>query len=483
MNMREKLKELSESGIQKVQIPNNGIEEPGMIDVANALVVWMNEKGIYKPWSNNLMYDLVGPQWLIIGKGHPTTGTFPKRLAKAITNTMHIDLDTKIMGQIGDIARKYCPKHADYLIDFTRKFNWRAGDFGDEGSCFWGERSAARIAMEKEDFYAMRFWDELDGRKVGVARCWLFPESSDGAVIFNAYPTSWSLQVMARVLAFMTGNSYRKIVKLTNKGSASDILYINGNRGQYVGPHENLDKFESYDFQLSIKEYENTGSCDVCGNCIDLDNDIYFDINDTEYVCNNCYADHYFSCNGCGKVRNISEINSIFGESYCDSCVRNLFMTCSHCGAYVNKEDIICVGEENLCSYCSERNTVECYFCGKIIHNDNAEKIADDSNRYYCYGCGKHNICDGCGDVFKNLISQNAKPDSEKLCEDCDYKKHPENRANVSKLAPTELNSEVFQSLTACPLTEDGRCSCQHAIEELNPFMNRDPKPTTTVVI
>jgi len=142
------------------------------------------------------------------------------------------------LARIGDIAREKCPKTTDYVMEVIQgKYDWRSGDFGDSGSCYWGGRESARYQLETQhNAFAVRFYQcDDEARKgkslssVGVGRCWIVVR--DGvACLFNAYgPTQ--LLTIARILAAKAGGTYKNIGCLSNEESYDGTLYINGEKG------------------------------------------------------------------------------------------------------------------------------------------------------------------------------------------------------------------------------------------------------------
>jgi len=127
------------------------------------------------PLSNNLagivkarlkQYDIAIPEewdwhWLAKQQLGDTTyqGTLNTRLTKLvrlqrsasyydwrITNAISVIHDT--------IGRELFGHEA--LLCFTNRLRWRAGAFGDRGSCFWGSRSSHRLDFEANGGWCVR---------------------------------------------------------------------------------------------------------------------------------------------------------------------------------------------------------------------------------------------------------------------------------------------------------------------------------------
>ena len=91
----------------------------------------------------------------------------------------------------------YTCKGDDYCIDYTTCFDWTAGDYGDDGSCFTsrgGCRRGALCIIRDNGGYAIRFYKGGEGS----GRAWVVPYN-DSWVLFNAYGID--LSVCAQIVA------------------------------------------------------------------------------------------------------------------------------------------------------------------------------------------------------------------------------------------------------------------------------------------
>ena len=184
------------------------------------------------------------------------SGTLPKRISQYLFKEHQIKIEPKELAKLGTSLSAHT-KGDEYTFDFTKNFNWKSGDFGDGGSCFWGDRHRARDIIFDAGGCAIRFWeirpkpkphcearlcmDEYrqklavynEGSMTGYGRSWIVPYS-EGVILFNTYsykqndstPSVDSLKV-ARILSLYLGGSYKKI-GLTANGRSEGTLYING---------------------------------------------------------------------------------------------------------------------------------------------------------------------------------------------------------------------------------------------------------------
>lgn len=241
--------------------------------------------------------------------------------------------------ELGNIARAHTEDGTVYHFDFVNRFHWRAGDFGDSGSCYWGSNMEAREILADNGGLAMRFYDENDR---GMGRAWIFPMDHTH-VVFNGYGfKGHSTLIIARVLAFHLNCTYKQI-KLSNQGTRNGTIWINEGIGYAVGPESALVNLRSADLDLPTFE-------DHCYNCGDAlsEYDIYWGADDM---------------------------------AYCESCYYQIFDSCSHCGETHYQQDIRYVDGEYYCPYCFDRYCTECAECGEPIVKRSAKQR---KGRYYC---------------------------------------------------------------------------------------------------
>ncbi len=197
--------------------------------------------------------------------------TLPQRVDKILKLHGAI-LPKGLLGALGNHVRETIPANSDYIIDITKKFNWRDGSFGDEDSCLWHGRDGILGEMEKSPyFYAFRFFSETYrntdnmwattrdpikkvGKKVyyGLARTWLYQGHviirGKGKhpiyVLFNSY--GMPLREQTSVFASLVGGSFKQI-KISNNKRTGGGLYTNG-PGFIVGALDVIDNIEHFDF-------------------------------------------------------------------------------------------------------------------------------------------------------------------------------------------------------------------------------------------
>jgi len=222
-------------------------------------------------------------------------GLLPKRINKIYHRLFGIQLSEYTSAAIGNIVRKELLKDQEYHFDFTKNFDWVAGDFADGQSCFWQGRKDIRRSMNADKrFYAIRFFrrNEYEGKLklitgsgnvyhkrkdayyTGIARAWLGKETIKyepvkGVVveksmyfIFNGY--GMTTPEISTVFTKYLGLSSSKI-SLTNFRNTAGGLYVNGD-GYVVGDPALISKASHYDFGLpndydakSVKNPENKG--------------------------------------------------------------------------------------------------------------------------------------------------------------------------------------------------------------------------------
>ena len=312
----------------------------------------------------------------VSGKGE-YVGSFCKRVAKYFYQTENKKINSDILGKIGDVMSKHTDTNSEYVLDYTQKFNWRAGDYGDEGSCFWGCHAAARETLEEYKAYAVRFYnatkipvkigDWTSAYSHGIARAWVCKERNF-YVVFNGY--GFETSDIARIMAYHLGLSYRKI-ELTNFGEKEGLIWINGSKdkgeeygsGFVIGPESLVHGMTEFD--LSIEDTRSI--CISCGEVADsscfYNDDIY---------CQSCFHDTFTLCEACEEYYyndTMNECRSSDGRMWvCGDCMED-FIRCEYCGEYFLDDLITNVDDDNICNTCLSNHYLPCDDCLEYVRN------------------------------------------------------------------------------------------------------------------
>ena len=286
----------------------------GMLSLAQQWLVVRCIQAYRKDLSEDAIKHLVhnvGRDWLITGKSHDTVGTWPKRMTTALrrANELTPELRTAI-ARIGSELGASVNSGRAYHCKIRTAFDWEAGDFSDEASCFFGNgccNGAPAALAESGRFSALTFYNE-QGK--GIARCLMIRHPQielSRWVLFNAYGID--LVMAARVLAQATGLLYEQ-VNLRNNGESGSLIYINNGKGYLLserGGHADSD----VDLLIPVPVEDR---CDVCGLLAD--------------DCTRCpECDEH----GCGECENCTERRCQCGtcgecEETCCNC-----QCCPHC--------------------------------------------------------------------------------------------------------------------------------------------------------
>jgi len=189
------------------------------------------------------------PDWAwvwVVQKSDSYRGKFPKRGAQYYKKVHNLKAPDSFIEEIGNIARAHSEEISVYHFDFVDRFDWQDGDFGDDGSCFWGSNATARDMLHDNGAHAIRFFNKK-GR--GIARAWVVPLEKEGVYfLFNGYgfPGNPTLTI-AQAFARFTELRYQSVV-LTNNGSEDDTLWINGGSGYFIGKATRIQELFHYDF-------------------------------------------------------------------------------------------------------------------------------------------------------------------------------------------------------------------------------------------
>lgn len=392
-------------------------------------------------------------EW-VIAKGE-YSGTFPKRISSYLFKKFQIRMARTDLEMIGNIARANCTEPETVYFDFTDQFDWEAGDFGDEGSCYWGSHEEARQMLDDHNALAVRFYkkytSEWDGETSykGFGRAWMIiPSTADDttyksaeyhllkaprdiAIVYNNYPKGVQLVRTARILATYFGSSYCKI-RLHNNEDDSGMLYINGGTGYLLGASKAIENIAHVDLQW---EDEDSIECEGCGCRMAEDSTHRTDGGDT--YCLSCYSDIYTSCARCNTELVREDVPCVVqGEDYCELCVARYAFECSVCNKWSRNEYRAghLASDEPLCDDCADNAYTECACCDYYKPDDDVQEIVTQEVDY----------------PYRTMRTQRVD-----ICDDCISKYYTNAQDNLNECAQCHCAFRVHGLIN---LLEQGHC-------------------------
>lgn len=272
-------------------------------------------------------------------------GTFPRRIARYYFKNHKLKCPKGFLAQIGNIARAHSHGGASESFDFDNDFDWEDGDFADGGSCYWWNGQAGIEALRHNGFMAIRFY-ESDDSDTGKARAWLYQLRDNLYILFNGY--GYSTLTIAGIFARFMNLRYKRIA-LSNYDNTAGVLYINNDTGYIIGEIDAIERYDSYDFEIDVDEFD---ICVHCGRHMHED-DVYF---------------------------------SPYGEPYCEDCFDRFFRSCDYCSDTFNYDDLTYVESvgQDVCSRCLDRNFSCCDGCNKYFEPNEMHQHAD---KLFCWDC------------------------------------------------------------------------------------------------
>ena len=281
--------------------------------------------------------------WLVAGKGE-YVGTFPKRLSKFYFQEHGIKCPTSFVQELGNLARQHSSEQITFTFDFNNRFDWEAGDYGDNNSCYFTDRRAALGMLRDNDALAIRFYE---GDK-GIGRAWVAKLVEKRYIVFNGYGIAGDATLkIAQIMATWLGLGYKHI-DLDNYGQTGGTLWINGGNGYLIGTSEQTAAMDSHDLQFDCDE------CYSCANCGDeMNEDESYYTPDGESYCNSCFDNHCAYCAHCDETFFRDDMRYIedMGE-VCERCLERRYEYCSNCSEYRPKDDFMVIKEEVYCTNC-----------------------------------------------------------------------------------------------------------------------------------
>ncbi len=337
-------------------MPEGTISETG-IDLIQRYVTCQNPsegewKKLNPEYNRSLLPQIpLGFEWKWMITEGEYVGKFAKRVSAFYYKKHNLKCPDSFLEHIGNLARSHSSDNKTYAFEFVNEFDWDAGDFGDDNSCFWGDNAGALFMLKDNGAMAIRFYDE---NEEGFARAWLVELDSSLYIIFNGYgiPGDATL-VIARIFAAFMNLRYKQIYL---KNSWGHTLYINSSQGYIIGTIEEIEHVERHDFEWADVHAE---TCYSCGRVLD-EYDIYWGADDSAY-CERCYSDYFTSCYECGETRYTEDLTYVESAEadVCDWCLRRKFTQCPRCDEFYRSNIMERFGDRLYCEECAEELKIE----------------------------------------------------------------------------------------------------------------------------
>ena len=386
-------------------------------------------------------------------------GSFLKRLSSFLWKEHQVKLDPSLMGKLGNIIGKESSTSGkSFHFRFDPIAQYKDGEFGDAGSCFWQSRPGARSLIRNEGGSFILFFDNpsallregmftvQEGR--GHTRAWILP-------VNQWCDTKEPLFALCNIYSDGTLNKYNVIRAVANQlnmvykhvdiNSQSEMLYVNGNCGYLLGfDPEVMEKASKTPivFKYKISTYQSFSDpllppkpikCSGCGGYVEYSSAVADEYTRRHGLCLTCYNKSYLVCTKCEtEINRTRDIHyrglcracanergydrcvgcgkwskgtiPAEGSTYCVSCFNRRFVRCSRCSIPITKHSLV---EKSKIDYCENCSTLEeravtsrCDHCSRrVLTSDLAH--TDFNICKSCYYPGKRYFkCNGCSNHY-----------------------------------------------------------------------------------
>ena len=351
-------------------------------------------------------------EWLITNKGEDDgrVGTMPKRISKYLYKGYKLKISSAFMAEIGNIARTHTLKDDIYVFDITQRLTWDAGDFGDDGSCYFGgEYNHSRVGLINAEQYALRLFRPKE-EKVEINRVFAIKSRSWVCSRRKAHITYSETTTNCSCLYCRNAISARRndLAKYGNILLTEDVIeyrtYPAGagyGRAWLVEQDNNLITFNAYgEYQLMQisrilstimgKSYRKT-IVDHYSGGLYLNGDgcvIGTYISDLKHITLNfsvCITEPMCTCSSCGNEI-LEEALWHIDTPMCTECYNEYVSNCDHCHEAVWTSNTFSLGHDIYCETCYADQTGECERCNGRYTNNELRTI-DNLDGWFCADC------------------------------------------------------------------------------------------------
>lgn len=321
-------------------------------------------------WTPEFLYSLAPPatngadwDWSRVGNNRSSSlkqfgqGKLTKRIQQWYWKVRKLKLSDDILTEIGNIVgTDTASMRPIWFLDFTKRFDWNDGDFGDDGSCFWHSRSYGLDVLYRLNAFAIRTYTDETFRQ-GLGRAWIVPVEKAGELIFavfNGYEAPKRVSNQEALpggnRAYTFGHKYSPAQtrdfanvfsaildlpfvsgQLLLDGNFESPLYIN-NAGiaYFVGSKDALQLLKSSPRaipELDIHFIRNPNNYRSCAYCRTSAWFWQTEFNEFHEVNGNWYcADHPSHCHACGQIftndqpQHYVQFTRKYTQAVCEKC-------------------------------------------------------------------------------------------------------------------------------------------------------------------
>lgn len=193
-----------------------------------------------------------------------------KQISKQFFKEFNIDLRPyeELLGNA--LSKHKAPKQEEKIFyDITEDFDWPDGYFGKEGSCWWTCYKRSRDTLKYHGGLCLRIYSDNSDTN-GIGRCWIYQDSEDSLVLFNAYGKE--LLEFRNILYSLLEISNSKMVRFYNYEDSS-YPYVNNDKGCFLwgGDYNKYKNKESANVNWDVEDGIYSFRCKDCGDWVNFD--------------------------------------------------------------------------------------------------------------------------------------------------------------------------------------------------------------------
>lgn len=156
-----------------------------------------------------------------------------------------------------------------------------------------------------------------------------------------------------------------------------------------------------------------------CNEFKNDDNERFYQRNDGEFICEECFDENYFQCEDCNAIypRDEECYEDGADRSVCPTCDET-YAPCECCDERYESSDMRETIDDGLvCDHCYDRHYYTCCECGNAVRD--RDVVRDDHGNHYCLSCydGHFTRCCECDEELY-LDDAYATPNGQ-MCEGC----------------------------------------------------------------
>lgn len=225
---------------------SNGLDRTAIRLLNRELLRALKARGLTKKYTKVLPYKF-DYEWV------NKEGKLSSRIEKFLYKDYGVKLENTEKERLGQLSRLATANQGSTYYAGLRPINWKAGDYGDRGSCFWGGSRSNKTSIKKAGGKGFVLHNPENPNEK-LSRALVTPMPQFGAncwFLINVYTqrgrTDQDIRSMANLFKqYMEQVHNKKKLRVKTTTRINTNIYVNGGRGCLIGDKNSIKEAKKF---------------------------------------------------------------------------------------------------------------------------------------------------------------------------------------------------------------------------------------------